>query len=213
MRPFASFTAAAVLVLTLTACTSAPAADAGKAPDSGKTPDTAPVATATPTPEPTETAEESEYGPVVKSTRGNLVKELGQLSGTSSARSEVATSRFAVTDIVLDPECTSSFPQAPVNGHFLGIHLNIETTPELAEEDYPWMTFTPYDWQAYDGEGKRLNDPVGNAWSCFDTTQQVPAQIGPGQSVSGWIVLDVAATTGAVVLTMGGNPIGWEWVY
>ncbi len=41
----------------------------------------------------------------------------------------------------------------------------------------------------------------------------VVAQIGPGQSVSGWIVLDVASPTGAVVLAMGGSPVGWEWAY
>ncbi|MFX0590951.1 hypothetical protein ACOARS_12600, partial [Glaesserella parasuis] len=73
--------------------------------------------------------------------------------------------------------------------------------------------FGPYDWQAYDGEGKRLNDPMGNAWSCFDSGQLLPSQIGPGQSVSGWVVLDVAATTGSLVMTMAGGPTGWEWSY
>ena len=43
--------------------------------------------------------------------------------------------------------------------------------------------------------------------------QQLPAQIGPGQSVSVWIVLDVASPTGAVGLGMGGSPVGWEWAY
>ena len=199
--------ASVVLLLVLAACSPAQPGDAGKMPD------TAPVATAEPTPEPTETTESSEFGAEVKSTRGNLVKDIGQLAGTSSLSSDVVTSRFAVTDIVLDVECTSGFADAPANGHYLGIHLNVETTPELAEDDFPWVSFTQYDWQAYDAEGKRLNDPVGNAWSCLDSGQQLPSQIGPGQSVSGWIVLDVAATNGAVVLTMGGSPVGWEWAY
>lgn len=199
--------ASVALLLFLSACSPS------QPDDSGKMPDTAPVATAEPTPVPTETPEPSEFGEEVKSSRGNLVKDIGQLAGTSSLVSDVVTSRFAVTDIVLDVECTSGFADAPVNGHYLGIHLNVETTPELADDDFPWVSFTQWDWQAYDPEGKRLNDPVGNAWSCLDSGQQLPSQIGPGQSVSGWIVLDVAATNGAVVLTMGGSPVGWEWAY
>jgi len=199
--------ASAALGIALTACSPSQPAD------SGKTPDTKPVQVVEPTPEPVETIEQSEFGESVTSPRGNLVKEVGQLAGTSSLATDVITSRFAVTDIVLDFECTSSFSEAPANGHYLGIHLNIETTPELADDDFPWLSFTEYDWQAYDVEGKRLNAPVGNAWSCVDAGQQLPSQIGPGQSVSGWIVLDVAATSGVVVLAPGGGPTGWEWSY
>jgi hypothetical protein len=91
--------------------------------------------------------------------------------------------------------------------------MNVETTPELADQSYPWVSFSQYDWQAFDVDGKRLNDPNGNAWSCLDDASQLPGQIGPGQSVSGWIVLDVAATNGLVVLAMSGAPAGWEWGY
>jgi len=203
MRIAAIAVTSIVAALTLTSCAAASPADTGKAPD------TKPVVEASP--EPTKTP--SEFGESVKNSRGNLVKEIGQLAGTSAITSDVVTSRFAVTDIVVDPQCTSPYPDAPQNGHFLGVHLNVETTPELADESFPWVTFTEYSWQAYDSDGKRLNDPVGNAWSCFDSAQQLPSQIGPGQSVSGWIVLDVASVNGAVVLAMGGSPTGWEWSY
>jgi hypothetical protein len=199
-------TASLAVILTLAGCSSAPASDTGKQPDA------APVASASASPEPTETAD-SEFGETVTSTRGNLVKELGQLAGTSSLTGDVVTSRFAVTDLDLDFACTSGFAEAPANGHYLGIHVNVETTPELAESEFPWISFTAYDWQAYDAEGKRLNDPVANAWSCLDAGDQLPAQIGPGQSVSGWMVLDVAAPSGVVALTMLGSPTGWEWAY
>lgn len=203
MRTITSISTITALTLSLAACSAAAPAD------TGKTPDTKPAVTATPTP--SEAA--SEFGEAVKNSRGNLVKTIGQLAGTSSLTSDVVTSRFAVTDLVLDPTCDSGFAETPANGHYLGIHLNVESTPELAEEEFPWVSFTLYDWQAYDADGKRLNDPVGNAWTCLDSSQQLPAQIGPGQSVSGWIVLDVASPTGAVVLAMGGSPVGWEWVY
>ena len=195
------------LILTLSACSPAQPAD------SEKTPDVSPIATAEATPEPVASVDTSEFGETTTNSRGNLVKSIGQLAGTSSLTSDVVTSRFAVTDVVLDPECTGGFADAPVNGHYLGVHLNVETTPELADEAFPWVSFTQDDWQAYDAVGQRLNDPIGNAWSCLDSTQQLPSQIGPGQSVSGWIVLDVAAANGAVVLAMGGSPTGWEWAY
>lgn len=199
-------TATVTLALALTACS------ASKPADSGKTPDTAPAATTAASPTPSAPEAGSEYGPSEKSSRGNLIKKIGQLAGTTSSATNVVTSRFAVTDITMDVECTSGFQRAPKNGHYLGIHLNVETTPELAQDPFPSLSFTPFDWQAYDADGKRLNDPQGNAYSCMDQGQLLPSQIGPGQSVSGWIVLDVASPTGAVVLTMGG-PTGWEWSY
>ncbi|MBS1905494.1 MAG: hypothetical protein JST33_02770 [Actinobacteria bacterium] len=198
--------ASAALVLALTAC-SAP-----KPTDSGKTPDTAPAAGAA-SPSPSAPGGGSEYGASEKSSRGNLIKKIGQLAGTSSLESDVTTSRFAVTDLKLDLPCTNQYAQPSKNGHFLGIHVNVETTPELAKEQFPWLMFTSYDWQAYDADGKRLNDPQGNGYSCLDSSEVLPSKIGPGESVSGWIVLDVAAPTGAVAFTMAGSSTGWEWSY
>lgn len=203
MRTITVAAASLALVLTLSACTSTPPADTGKIPD------TQPAASSTPTP----SAATGEFGDVVKSSRGNLVKTTGQLAGTSGMGTDVVTSRFAVTDIVLDRPCSDEYSNAPANGHYLAIHLNIETTPELADEAFAWVSFSQYDWQAYDAEGKRLNDSNGNAWSCLGSSERLPSQIGPGQSVSGWIVLDVASPTGVIALTMAGSPVGWEWSY
>src|SRR5690606_5825889 len=90
--------------------------------DTGKTPETTPVAETSPSPE----AEASEFGKAEYSVRGNLIKQVGQLAGTSSLASNVTTSRFAVTDLVLDRACTSGFADPPANGHYLAIHLNVE---------------------------------------------------------------------------------------
>ncbi|WP_206476762.1 hypothetical protein [Microbacterium sp. KRD172] len=183
------------------------------AADTGKTPDTAPVESA-PTPEASTPAPESEFGEKVLSTRGNMIKQIGQLAGTGiSGDPDTIGSRFVVTDIVLDPVCDSGWSDTPANGHYLALHINVETTPELAQSDNPEVWFSPYDWQSYDPHGKRLNDPVGNAWSCMSEAATLPSSVGPGQSVSGYIVLDVAATTGTVVMTLGGGPTGWEWDY
>lgn len=185
--------------------------------DTGKIPDRESVtASATPTPEVTEdtTEDGGEFGERIVNSRGNLVKEVGQLSGTGLTNDpDTIGARFVVTDIILDPACDGSYVDPPANGHYIAIHLNVETTPELAQDDFPWVGFTDWDWQAFDADGKRLNDPIGNAYTCMDSAQILPSQIGPGQSASGYIVLDVASPTGFLVLAPYGSPTGWEWSY
>lgn len=190
--------------VTLTGCT------ASAQPDVDHLPDSAPVATSTPTPTATTDAT---YGDRIINDRGNLVKQIGQLSGITTAEgSDVTLAQFVVTDIVVDLECTSGFDSLPTNGHYVGVHLNVESTPELAEEDYPSLSFSEWAWEAFDDSGKRVNDPMGSAWTCLDGVDSLPSDIGPAESVSGWIVLDLPTTTGSVVFTMGA-PTGWEWAY
>jgi hypothetical protein len=174
--------------------------------------ESSPEPSETPTPTPTPTPE-SEFGEAIKNERGNLVKEIGQLSGLSASDgSDAYVARFIVTEIKPDPKCNSGFVEEPKNGHFLLININVETTPELAKEEYPSLSFDNFQWQAYDKNGKRVNDPVGTSYSCLDAGDMLPNQIGPAQSASGNVVLDVPTTSGSIALTMGG-PTGWEWTY
>ena len=198
-----------VAALTILAgCSAAPVTA-----DPSHLPDTAPVATDTPTPTPTETQAGADFGERVINDRGNLVKEIGQLAGVSLAdHDDVLAAQFAVTDVVVDIPCTDEYADAPQNGHFIGIHLNVETTPELAQDEIGTLSFGQWGWLGFDADGKRVNDPVGNALWCMTATDQLPTDIGPGQSVSGWIVLDKPTTSGSVALTMGAAN-GWEWSY
>ncbi|WP_214466445.1 DUF4352 domain-containing protein [Microbacterium flavescens] len=199
----------AIAALTiLTGCSAAPSTA-----DPSRLPGTPPVATPTPTPSPTESEAGADFGERVVNDRGNLVKEVGQLAGTGrSDNQDLLTSQFAVTDIVVDVACTAEFADVPANGHFIGIHLNVETTRELAQDEIGTLSFSQWGWQAFDADGKRVNDPLGNARWCMDAGDQLPSDIGPAQSVSGWIVLDVPTPTGSVALTMGAAN-GWEWSY
>ncbi|MDZ8275339.1 hypothetical protein R2Q81_05155 [Microbacterium aquimaris] len=202
---FTSALAAAALVI-LAGCTAAP-----PEVDPSHLPDTTPVAEA-PTPKPTETSTDSAFGERVVNDRGNLVKEIGQLAGVSlPEHDDVTAAQFAVTDVIVDIEC-SDYAVDPANGHYVGIHFNVETTPDLALDDVGSLSFAPWGWQAYGADGKRVNDPIGNSYSCLEPTDKLPSEIGPAQSVSGWVVLDLPTPTGSVVLTMGG-PSGWEWAY
>jgi hypothetical protein len=198
---------ALIAALTLSSCAAQPApSDTTQAPEA--TAAESPSPTPTPTPTPT-----SEFGEAVKNDHGNLVKEVGQLAGTTLPEDrEVVTSRFTVTGFEIDPECTSGYTEDPVNGHYLKINLHIETTPELARDEGLFLTFNEYAWNAYNEDGTRLNNPQGNAYTCLDPGQQLPAQIGPGETIDGSVVLDVKDTHGSVALTMGGTN-GWEWTY
>lgn len=193
--------AAGLIALMLTACSAGtPDLTDVKVPDAA-----APSASPSPS--------NAGFDEPVKSIRGNIVKEVGQLAGmTASDGSDTVIATFVVTQIQLDPPCTSSFASPSANGHYIGMSINAETTAALADETFPTISFSEFGWQAFDTNGKRLNDPIGNAYSCLDSSQQMPPDIGPGQSVSGMIVLDVAAESGVLALLMGANA-GWEWNY
>lgn len=93
---------------------------------------------------------------------------MGEEAGvTSLATNGTVLARFVVTDIVLDPVCDSEWSDPAQNGHYLALHFNVETTPELAAEAVSEIWISSYDFRVFDTEGKRLNDAQGNAWSCM----------------------------------------------
>ncbi|MGV9192764.1 hypothetical protein ACQ143_00255 [Microbacterium sp. MC2] len=213
MRRFTSLIAAAAVVAALTGCTSAPVE-----PDADHLPSADPVVTepapepeAPEEPEPTPSSEPA-FGERIVNDRGNVIKEVGQLAGLTLSNSDDTAAQLVVTDIVVDIDCTNEFADPAQNGHLLGIHLNVETTPALAQDPYPSLSFSEYGWVAFDADDKRVNDPIGNGPYCMATSDQLPYDIGPAQSVSGWVVLDVPTEHGSVALTMGA-PTGWEWSY
>ncbi len=160
-----------------------------------------------------EEAEESPFGESVTSSRGNLVKEIGQLAGITSHTGDPVV-EFVVTDIVVDFACTSDWAEAPANGHYVGLELEITTTPELADEPSPEFWMSNHDFSAWSTEGKRVNDPVGNAYSCLSDSDSIPDRIGPDEAVGGWIVLDLPHDAGAIGYSwIGLNGGGWEWAY
>lgn len=189
------FIVALALVLVLAGCSTA----ANKTPE--KLADTNPPS-ATPTAE----------SPSINA-HGYLTKQIGELAGHSLTQTDqTPVSSFSVTQIELDPVCSSQYAQSPKNGHFVAVHMNIETTADLARATVPVVSFNQFGWEAYDPEGKRLNDPVGNGFSCMDSADLLPSEIGPGQSVSGLIILDVASPIGSLAYNLGGAS-GWEWNY
>lgn len=63
------------------------------------------------------------------------------------------------------------------------------------------------------GNGKvDRNVASETAWGCFDDSVLLPQVVNPGQTVTGKLVLDVAATQGRVAYDPQENG-GWSWPY
>lgn len=175
--------------------------------------------TATPTVEaessPTETeaskeVEEERYVSHGTSPKGNLIKEVGDWAGISAnADGEIMAVDFRITGITLDPECTAKYWDKPKNDQYVKIDLEVESYPELKEHGD--FSLVNHDFTVFDSEGMRVNDPQGNGYTCLDTSDQLPVQIGPDEKVKGSIVLDVPKGVTALVYSNFLTDGGWEW--
>lgn len=212
MKRYGVFAASAALALGIASCGAAAEAEAEPTP--GAVPEApTPQATATETVETVESEPQEALDEPVWSRRGNLVKEIGELGGLTDEDGELLIG-FWVDEIQVDFECTRESPDTPVNGHYVGIKFQVETAPGLADEPDDEFWLSHHDMSAWTSDGKRVNDPVGNAFWCADDADLLPSRIGPGEAAEGWIILDLPSDTEAVGLTLytASGRAGWEWV-
>lgn len=190
-----------LVVLALSGCgSSAPVAKAG----SGH------AATASATPS------ASAATPTAKmSDRGYLMKEVGQVASETTEEGKT-TVEFKVKDIDLKLECTGEYAGKADNGHLVGIKMDVHTTKDLYDPDYPGMTFLgghPGNWKFISKDGTTFNGQLGTggAGVCLKDTQTLPESIGPAQKATGWVVVDLPSTKGTLILELSGGVGGWEW--
>ena len=148
------------------------------------------------------------------SERGNIPKQIGE-GATLTASSGGKALSFEVTDIQSDFQCTSPYAEAPENESFVKVDITASTgsSEDLQELFYgDSMMFNPYDWKFVDSSGRTAND-IGTAASymCLDTGESLPLDIGPGENVSGSLVLDVTDSSGTLVYAPIYDSAGWEW--
>ena len=92
-----------------------------------------------------------------RSTRGNLIKEIGQPGAVLTADREKVVD-FVVTDIEPEPVCDGESPSPSENGHLIAITMEIATAPGISED--PRDYFYPGAWKAIadkDRKSTRLN--------------------------------------------------------
>lgn len=160
-------------------------------------------------------AAEIDWGESTVSPRGAIEKGIGTNAGI--ALDEIGETMgvvFQVTEIAIDPECSSEISEAPQNGHYVVMSFDIRTHPELVQTWDTDFWVTAYDFQVFNDDGTRVNDPVGNAWSCLSPAEQVPGEIGSGQRVVGKIALDAPSDSGYIIWSPSGlDGVGWEWEF
>ena len=154
-------------------------------------------------PEPTEGADGL-------SPRGFIPKELGEAGGLLDGDEPVV--EFALTEIRWDYQC-GEYAMSSENGSFVGLNFDVEVFPAWADQDWALGSFmmTEFDFQAFDGDGSRVNDVGGTAYACADSSDVLPSDIGAGQSASGWIILDLPEDAAIVAYVLPFEGIGVEW--
>ncbi|NKG19367.1 MULTISPECIES: hypothetical protein [Paeniglutamicibacter] len=196
---------ASLATLLLTGC-----ADTNQAPTA---PDVTPIASGSPSSASTEPSAATPSATAETSDRGNLIKVIGQPAGTVNTAGDQTVS-FVVKKIDMKIKCNAPYATKAENGHLIGIKMDVQTFKELNDPDYPGMTFDahPSSWTFISKEGTTFNGDLGtsSAFMCLEDDDQLPNSIGPAQKATGWIVLDVPATTGTLIFsTQPGT--GWEW--
>jgi hypothetical protein len=154
------------------------------------------------------------------SERGNIPKVVGQKAGELSADGQTRLLTFTVTRILPDPRCLNQAAPAPTNGHYVEVDIQVITTAALADDGDPSVTFTPDNWFQYphdpDGQIAGGVGAVGAHDDCQLSVPALPESIGPAQTVSGSVLLDVAAGTAYLSFNPGhdcGCNTSWEWPY
>lgn len=151
-----------------------------------------------------------------KSSRGNLVKNVGETEVIKSNGGEPVVS-FTVSSISVDVPCTDKYAVPPQNGHFLTLEMTIETSAALAEEINPFFLLGDKAWKAISPDGTTSNaEPATSAaLSCYAEAEVLPSIIEPGEKATGKVVLDVKDSQGTLILnfTPSGTGKGREWTY
>lgn len=163
-------------------------------------------------PEPT--AEATSAAPeAAKSKRGNLIKEIGDGAGITDEGEQVVS--FVVNSIAVDVPCTGEFAEPPINGNILVLDVSVVTEPALAESIDPTFQMNPYWFTEIAPNGTTSNADLGTTatYGCLPDAEVLPQMMGPGENVTGKVVLDVTNPNGTLVFKYGGAPAGWEWTY
>ena len=195
-----AFASLAFVVLALTSCSGSD-----------------PVATpSTPSVEPATKEVETAKPEPTRSTRGNIIKQIGEPAGVrlEEGSNDWALS-FTVTNVEVDPACTSTYPSESVNGHVLALTIEAATAPEpeFGNSGMTGVSFHPFHWKGFAPNGTTVNTVYSSAAdNCMSEMEKMPTDIGAGEKVVGKVLLDVPDTTGTVAYSWGGTT-GWEWEY
>lgn len=140
---------------------------------------------------------------------GNVVKGLGESAEILAPDGQVSAS-VTVTEVQVMSECPGEFAEAPENGSFVVVSVQAWMSETgFAAEDL--LLVGPAMWQVVADDGAASAElDTRAAWACFETSERLPNAIGPGETASGYLVLDSDVTTGRLVYSLAPGG-GWAW--
>lgn len=141
---------------------------------------------------------------------GYLVKQVRQWSGVLMDGEHGVV--FRVVQLVEDLDCTGE-AVTPEQDRFLGVELEVETNPHMAELGRAQFPLAPQDFQVLLADGGVGGDLVGAGPDCQVEQERLAEDFAPGVHQTGMVVLDVPGDVEALVLDGGryGMTGGWMW--
>ncbi|MCW4466152.1 hypothetical protein OK351_11645 [Glutamicibacter sp. MNS18] len=145
--------------------------------------------------------------------RGNVDIEAEETALFEVPESDTVFAEFIAQNVTTDFQCTADDALEPINGQFVALDFQVNADEELPESGFPYFYLTVHEFRAWDADGERIADPVGNAETCIGEDERVPSPIDPGDNASGLVILDVPEGPGSASFSMGGyqGSYGWEW--
>lgn len=145
--------------------------------------------------------------------RGNVAVKPKEQAVFKDIKDEKQFAELTANNVTTNFKCTAKGALPPINGQYVALEFDVNANKEFAESGFPYFYLSVHDFRAWDAEGKRISDPVGNAETCIGEDERVPSPIDPGDSESGLVVFDVPKGSGTASFTMGGfqGSYGWEW--
>lgn len=195
-----------VAVLAITAaliagCGSTPAA----APPSSTNSPTNSTSTSIPSPRPTAAS-----GTRVRSTRGLLVKQVGERAGIGNNESD-ARAWFTLDRIEVGPKCTGTVQSE--NGHLIALTFAVATTALLDRSDLWFIRAQHFEVIGPDGiTDAHVETSAGNG--CLPDRDELPDKpYAASSNYVGTVVLDSRHASGLITyrppVELAGA--GWEW--
>ena len=213
MRTRAVLAGAILTLVALTGCASSNT-EPSAAPSNPATANAEAVPTPTTEPEPTPTeTPPGETG----GRRGNRTKAIGE-TAWSSENPDGSNPWFEmqVTGIDVGAKCTEEYAEAPVNGQFMFVNIAVSTSSAWpADLEGVPLDFNPNDFTIV-GPDTLTEHDLGTAptYGCLPHGELFPiAGFGPGENLTGNVVLDSANTTGVLVYHPWWAASGWEWPF
>ncbi|WBL18819.1 hypothetical protein [Citricoccus sp. NR2] len=135
---------------------------------------------------------------------------------------ESPTISFTV-DSVEETECTDPLwtpgDLAAEGNRLIAVDITAITQPASGEHQDSWDELygeidLTNEWISFGADGQRMNDAQSFAtMMCLSSSEQLPSQIGPGESVQGVVVLEVSDRAGEIAFRPWWLDGGWTWSY